>query len=86
MRKLGRRFQGRGLFDEPSEQNGQLALIEAEHVLLDIADYVYAHTSLKPMSKTLFLISRCLCVAKLGGGASTASELSEEISAKSGPP
>jgi type I restriction-modification system DNA methylase subunit len=36
---------------------------------------VYAHTSLKPISKTLFLISRCLCVAKLGGGASTATEL-----------
>jgi methylase of polypeptide subunit release factors len=71
-------LQGPGLFDEPSEpseQNGQHALIEAEHLLLEIADYVYAHTSLKPISKTLFLISRCLCVAKLGGGASTASEL-----------
>jgi type I restriction-modification system DNA methylase subunit len=62
------------LFDEPSEQT-QHALVEAEHRILDIADYVYAHTSLKPISKTLFLISRCLCVAKLGGGASTAAEL-----------
>src|SRR5947209_2722440 len=68
-------FQEPGLFDEPSEQNGQHALVEAEHLLLDIADYVYAHTSLKPISKTLFLISRCLCVAKLAGGVSTASEL-----------
>lgn len=68
-------FQGPGLFDEPSEQNSQHALVEAEHLLLDIADYVYAHTSLKPISKTLFLISRCLCVAKLGGGASSEAEL-----------
>lgn len=56
----------------------QGALVEAEHVLLDIADYVYAHTSLKPISKTLFLISRCLCVAKLAGGASTANELARK--------
>lgn len=75
MPKYSHSFQGPGLFDESSEQNGQHALIEAEHLLLDIADYVYAHTSLKPISKTLFLISRCLCVAKLGGGASTAREL-----------
>lgn len=54
---------------------GQYSLIEAEQLLLDIADYVYAHTSLKPISKTLFFISRCLFVAKLGGGAETASEL-----------
>jgi hypothetical protein len=38
---------------------------------------VYAHTSLKPISKTLFLISRCLCVAKLGG-ASTANDLASK--------
>jgi type I restriction-modification system DNA methylase subunit len=75
MPKLNRDFQGQSLFDESSEHNGQHALIEAEHLILDIADYVYAHTSLKPISKTLFLISRCLCVAKLGGGASTAAEL-----------
>lgn len=72
---LHRDFQGPGLFDEPGEQADQHALVEAEHLLLDIADYVYAHTSLKPISKTLFLISRCLCVAKLGGSASTATEL-----------
>ena len=57
------------------EQNAQHALVEAERLLLDVADYVYAHTSLKPISKTLFFLSRCLCVAKLAGGASTATEL-----------
>jgi hypothetical protein len=67
-----------GLFDSCVGDNGQTALIEAENLLLDIADYVYAHTSLKPISKTLFLISRCLCVAKLGGGASNANELSKK--------
>jgi len=50
-------------------------MVEAERILLDLADYVYAHTSLKPISKTLFLISRCLCVARLGGGAATAADL-----------
>lgn len=75
MPNLNHVFQGPGLFDEPNEQNGQHALIEAERLLLDIADYLYAHTSLKPISKTLFFISRCLCVVKLGGGASSASEL-----------
>jgi hypothetical protein len=75
MPKANHVFEGPGLFDEPSDRSGQHALIEAEHLLLDIADYVYAHTSLKPISKTLFLISRCLCVAKLGGGASTGAEL-----------
>jgi hypothetical protein len=38
----------------------------AEVALLDLADFIYAHTSLKPMSKTLFLVSRCLLVSKLG--------------------
>lgn len=75
MPKLYREFQGPGLFDDPSVRNNQHSLVEAEHLLLDIADYVYAHTSLKPISKTLFLISRCLCVAKLGGGAATTTEL-----------
>ena len=70
-----RYFEGPGLFDPPSDQNNQQALVEAERLLLDIADYLYAHTSLKPISKTLFFISRCLVVAKLGGGASTAAEL-----------
>ncbi len=69
------------LFDLTSAADGnnsQNLLVEAEQRLLDIADYVYAHTSLKPISKTLFLISRCLCVAKLRGGATKASELTSK--------
>jgi hypothetical protein len=68
----------RTLFDDPAEQNEQYALVEAERILLDVADYVYAHTSLKPISKTLFLISRCLCVAKLRGGGSSATDLARK--------
>ncbi len=67
-----------GLFDRLENQEGKIdqhALVDAECILLNVADYVYAHTSLKPISKTLFLISRCLGVAKLGGGASTVMEL-----------
>ncbi len=40
------------------------ALHDAEVTILELADYVYAHTPLKPMSKAIFLISRCLLVAK----------------------
>ena len=36
---------------------------EAERLLLELADFIYGHTSLKPMSKTLFVLSRCLLVA-----------------------
>jgi type I restriction-modification system DNA methylase subunit len=75
-RPLHRHFEhSPDLFDQLGQPADQHALVDAEHLILDIADYVYAHTSLKPISKTLFLISRCLCVAKLGGGASTATEL-----------
>ena len=35
----------------------------AEHLLLELADFIYGHTSLKPMSKTLFVLSRCLLAA-----------------------
>lgn len=35
-----------------------------EQHLLDFADYIYAHTALKPMSKTLFFVSRLLLVLK----------------------
>jgi type I restriction-modification system DNA methylase subunit len=45
---------------------------EAERILLDLADFIYGHTALKPMSKTLFFLSRCLLVAescKEGAGA-----------------
>ncbi len=44
-------FRSRLPFSDPAE---------AEHILLDLADYIYGHTALKPMSKTLFLMSRCL--------------------------
>jgi len=37
---------------------------EAENILLDLADFIYGHTALKPMSKTLFFLSRCLLVAE----------------------
>jgi len=70
----------RTLFDQLAHDtdDGQRALVQAERTLLGIAGYVYAHTSLKPVSKTLFLISRCLCVAKLGRIPGTADELSRE--------
>ncbi len=77
-RRLSNQGGNLSLFDEPGaddDRSGQRRLVEAERILLDIADYVYAHTSLKPISKTLFLISRCLCVARMGGGATTANEL-----------
>lgn len=35
-----------------------------EKHLLEFADYIYAHTALKPMSKTLFFVSRLLLVMK----------------------
>jgi hypothetical protein len=51
---------------------------EAENVLLELADYVYGHTSLKPMSKALFLISRCLLVSKHFGEFSNPRQLCKE--------
>ena len=36
---------------------------QAERLLLELADFIYGHTSLKPMSKTLFVLSRCLLAA-----------------------
>jgi type I restriction-modification system DNA methylase subunit len=72
---MAKKNRDRGLQHQLPALVDQQALIEAERLLLDVADYVYAHTSLKPLSKTLFLISRCLCVAKLGGGTSSAAEL-----------
>ena len=44
----------------------QADVSRAESVLLRLADYIYAHTSLKPMSKTLFFVSRCLLLARKG--------------------
>lgn len=63
------------LFSQAGAYDSQFFLADAEAALLDLADYVYAHTSLKPISKTLFLLSRCLCVAKLGGTVTSAAEL-----------
>ncbi len=68
-------FDGIDLFSD------QDALVEAERLLLELADYVYAHTSLKPISKTLFLISRCLTVVKTTGPISTAMDLVAEYQA-----
>jgi type I restriction-modification system DNA methylase subunit len=48
---------------------------EAEGILADLADYVYAHTSLKPMSKTLFFVSRCLLAAASGQPIKTMTDL-----------
>jgi len=52
-----------------------LGVEEAESVLLELADYIYGHTSLKPMSKAIFLISRCLLVCKHAGIITTAHHL-----------
>ena len=41
----------------------QARVQKAERALLDLADFIYGHTSLKPMSKTLFVLSRCLLAA-----------------------
>ena len=60
------------LFEAPAAQE---SLVCAEEKLLEIADYIYAHTSLKPISKTLFLLSRCLCVSKVTGRINTPDEL-----------
>ena len=46
----------------------------AEHLLLELADFIYGHTSLKPMSKTLFVLSRCLLAAS-GRRAETVAEV-----------
>ena len=61
-----------GAGTSPTEESGAavaLAPIEddrarrAERLLLGLADFIYGHTSLKPMSKTLFVLSRCLLAA-----------------------
>jgi len=63
------------LFDNMEDHEDQSSLVRAEHVLLDLADYIYAHTSLKPISKTLFYISRVLTVAKAYGDISSEQQL-----------
>jgi hypothetical protein len=43
---------------------------EAETILMKLADFIYGHTALKPMSKTLFFLSRCLLVVEFSKSAS----------------
>ena len=45
---------------------------KAERALLELADFIYGHTSLKPMSKTLFVLSRCLLAASERAGETVA--------------
>ena len=61
--------------DGPGKGSVQGRASAAEKILLDLADFVYAHTSLKPMSKALFLISRCLLVVRSQTGVRTPAEL-----------
>jgi type I restriction-modification system DNA methylase subunit len=49
-----------------TDMHVQADVSAAEDVLLRLADYIYGHTALKPMSKTLFFISRCLLLARKG--------------------
>jgi len=52
--------------DSAGEATAESARIEdAERALLELADFVYVHTPLKPMSKTLFFLSRTLVTAAL---------------------
>src|SRR5260370_42678243 len=57
--------------------DSQREVSKAERVLLELADYIYAHTPLKPISKTLFFISRCLLVARKSVRVGSLSELRE---------
>ncbi len=51
-----------GLFSSPraDTQPEHQALVQAEGLLLQLADLAYVRASLKPMSKALFFVSRCL--------------------------
>ena len=55
-----------------SSESGRLQ--EAGQLLLELADFIYGHTSLKPTSKTLFVLSRCLLAAS-GRRAETVAEV-----------
>ena len=44
--------------------------VEAQRILFQLADHLYANTALKPMSKTLFAISRLLLVVHGHGNGS----------------
>jgi len=60
---------------------------EAEDILLELADHIYANTGLKPMSKTLFAVSRLMLVVRnghLGSAVDSESVVNayEEVSAR----
>ena len=69
------RMHRHSLFDDLPR--GQEAVSEAERLVLDLADEVYAHTPLKPISKTLYLLTRCLYLSGVRGGV-RADDLVEE--------
>jgi hypothetical protein len=50
--------------DELFQRRHDNAQFAAERALLRLADVIYGHGSLKPMSKTLFFLSRCLLIAE----------------------
>ena len=54
------------LFAEKSSEQDHAPIAAAEHILLGLADWIYTQTSLKPMSKTLFFLSRCILVLSAG--------------------
>lgn len=59
----------------------QATTAEAERILLDLADHIYTKTSLKPISKALFLASRCLLVVQRHPDLSEARALCDEYEA-----
>lgn len=66
------------LFTSPAE--------EAEGILLELADHIYANTGLKPMSKALFALTRLMLVAqdREPGSAIDAQTLTEDYERISG--
>jgi type I restriction-modification system DNA methylase subunit len=60
-----------------ADNTDQENLKAAESSLLELADYAYAHTSLKPMSKALFFISRCLLVVRQKGSLTSPDALAD---------
>lgn len=63
------------LFAESSSEQDHAPIAAAEHILLGLADWIYTQTSLKPMSKTLFFLSRCILVLSAGERARDANSL-----------
>lgn len=63
--------------------------VEADDILLALADHIYANTGLKPMSKALFAVSRLLLVARdgrLGSSVDAASVAAAYAEASAGLP